>query len=116
MSAAERSEVIASSPLKGLYDTTIDSDSAYEKLKARAEAASEEVEAAEAEETRAREFKSARRYEAGSSSTSTRKSTRRSSRSDSIGETLVKSVIKTASTQSGRKFIRGVLGGLFKGR
>ncbi len=114
LKAAERAAVIASSPLAGLYDHAVDGESAFELLEKRAAAAAE-AEAAEAARAEAAEAESkytkARRYSPGQSA---RRS--RSRQTDSIGEMLVKSAIRTASTQSGRRFIRGVLGGLFKGR
>ena len=108
----ERKAVLSNSPITGLYDTSVDRESAFEILQGRAEAAAKEAEAAAEQEEREREFKKARRYDGDSP----RRTTRRSSRSDSVGEVLVKSMIRTASTRSGRKFIRGILGGLFKGR
>lgn len=119
LDAAERKSVIAASPLAGLYETPLDRESAFELLKARAEKAAKEAEAAEAKELKAkeqeveekeREFKSARRYEGRKSKP------KRRGNSDSIGETLVKEVIRTASSRSGRSFIRGILGSFFKGR
>ena len=115
---AERKAVIAASPIMGLYDTAQDRESAFEILAKRAEAtavqAEQEEQAAERAEEEEREFRSARRYSGNSKPEST--TTKRRGNSDTITETLVKSAIKTASTQSGRKFIRGILGGFFKGR
>jgi DNA double-strand break repair helicase HerA and related ATPase len=111
----ERAEVIAQSPLKGLYEEAKDRESAFEMLAKRAEEAAAEAERAEQEaEAEEREFSHARRYDGEGSSRP--KTTTRSRSSDTITETLVKSAIRTASTKSGREFIRGVLGGLFKGR
>ncbi len=110
----ERKAFMANSPLAGLYETPKDRESAYEMLQARAEKAAEEAAQAEAESVRAaeeeREFQKARRYEKDT------RSTKRSSRSDTITQTLVKSAIRTVSTRSGQRMIRGILGGLFKGR
>ena len=115
LETAERKAVMQSSPLAGLYDTPVDRETAYELLKARAEKAADEAEAQEAKERqleeKEREFKSARRYDGRTTKSSTRRSN-----SDSVGETLMKEVIRTASSRSGRSFIRGVLGSLFKGR
>ena len=119
---AERKAVMAASPVIGLYDTAQDRESAFEMLAKRAEKAAAEAEqeeqAAERAEEEEREFRNARRYDGSSKTRSTSRSTttKRRGNSDTITETLVKSAIKTASTQSGRKFIRGILGSLFKGR
>ncbi|MEM8789516.1 MAG: helicase HerA-like domain-containing protein [Pseudomonadota bacterium] len=112
--AQERAAVMAASPLAGRYDIAVDADSAFERLAARAQAAAAEAAEAPAVAEPAEAYDglvAARRYSAGD-----RTPARRRGSSDSIGEVLIKSAIRTASTRSGRKFIRGVLGGLFRGR
>ena len=113
LEAAERQDILAQSPIAGLYEEAKDRHSAFEALKQRAEAAAAEAEREEAaaEEAKAREFKTARRYSAGASPGRTR-----SRRNDTIGETLVKEVIRSATSRSGQRFLRGVMGSLFKGR
>lgn len=109
----ERAAVISSSRFKGLYDTPVDRQSAYEVLTERAEAERKKIEADEEREKRLEEqeaeYKRAQKL-SGSSSRS------RSSRSDSTTEALVKSVARAAGSQVGRSIVRGVLGGIFKGR
>ena len=116
ISAAQRQAVIAASPVAGKYDTAIDRDSAFERLRARAEAAARAAEEAEREEqaldAREREFRSARRFE-GSRSPG-RAATRRSG--DSFGSALSKAVIKELKGTTGRRIVRGILGSLFKAR
>lgn len=63
-----------------------------------------------------REYRSARRYKPPQTKSSSRSSSSRSSRSDSVGEAMIKQVVRTASSQITRSLMRGVLGGLFKGR
>ena len=111
----ERRAVMARSSVAGLYETAVDRESAYEKLRARSEAAAAQAEEAEAEEAKAREFKKAKRYSPGSEKTGSRSRSRRASSGD-LGEVLVKEVFRTARSRSGQKLIRGILGGLFKGR
>ena len=120
ISDAERRQVMAGSPMAGKYDTVLDRKSAYEILAARAEAAAKK---AEAEEKRAesedlspaiREFNSARRYAGKKVSRST--SRRSSGEGDSFGEAMTKVVIKELKGTTGRRIVRGILGGLFKGR
>jgi DNA helicase HerA-like ATPase len=120
ISDAERRQVMAGSPMAGKYDTVLDRKSAYEILAARAEAAAKE---ADAEEKRAesedlspaiREFNSARRYAGKKVSRST--SRRSSGEGDSFGEAMTKVVIKELKGTTGRRIVRGILGGLFKGR
>jgi len=118
-----RRAVMTRSPVAGKYDTGIDRESAFEILAARAEAAAREAEEAEqaeeaAESAAEREYQAGRRYSGNrvgrsSSSTPTR---RRSSRSDSVGTAFAKSFARQIGTQSGRAVVRGILGGLFRGR
>ncbi len=114
-----RQTVMATSPVAGKYDTLSDRRSAYEILKERAEKASAEAEAAEAKEEEMsvaeREFSSARRY----SGTRVRRSSSRTLRvraDDTFGEAMTKMVVKELSGTTGRRIVRGILGGLFKGR
>ncbi len=109
LTIAERRAIIAASPLVGVYDTAVDPVSAHELLAARAEAIARE---SAAEEDK-REFTAARRYTGGRVRQAPATGGRRA---DTLGETLVKEVIRSATSRSGQKFIRGVLGGLFKGR
>ncbi len=127
---AERKAVMAGSPVAGLYEEAKDRESAFEILQGRAEKAAEEAEAAEKAEEEAkerakadkglklREFNSGRRYSADEGR-STRKSSRKSSggsRSDSIGKVFAKSLARQLGGRAGRSLVRGVMGGLFKGR
>ena len=117
ITVAERAAVLAESDLAGKYETIQDRNSAYEMLKARAEAAAKEAEkieaAAEAEDEAAREFQKARRYggaRSGGGSRSGRKA------SDGFGDAIASAVIKELKGTTGRRIVRGILGGLFKGR
>ncbi len=111
----ERQQVIFGSPLRGKYDQVSDRESAYEVLKKKAdviakqqedsERAEAEAKAAAAEEkVRAAEEKVANRTSGGGR------------RSDSLLETLGKTVVRSAGSQVTRSLMRGLLGGLFKGR
>lgn len=127
--AETRAAILAASPVKGKYETLIDRDSAYERLRARSEAAARE--AAAQEEAKAQEkagsdwkidrkeieeYRNARRYDPkGGSSTDRPRTTSRSSssRSDSVAEAFAKSFARQLGTKSGQAVIRGVLGTLF---
>ncbi len=113
---AVRAALMAASPVKGKYDITVDRDSAYERLRAKAEKAAGEAAAAAAEDARKteadQEFERARRYE-GKGYEAPRKS---SSRSDSIGTAFAKSFARQLGSRSGQAIIRGVLGSIFGGR
>jgi len=112
-----RAQVIAGSPLAGKYETKLDRHSAQEMLAERAAAAAEAAEAAEAQEEEAamaeREYKAARRY---SGTRVSRSSARVHGSQDTIGSALGKALVKELKGTTGRRIVRGVLGGLFKGR
>ncbi|WP_411709769.1 helicase HerA-like domain-containing protein [Albidovulum salinarum] len=108
----ERRAVIAATGLGYKYDQTIDRDSAFERLQARAEAAAQAAAEAEAAEERLaadeRARKESRRYEG--------RSRRGSSRSDSIATAFGKSLARQLGTKTGQAIVRGILGSLFKSR
>ena len=114
---AERAAHLAASDMAGKYDARLDRKSAFEILKARAEQAATEAAAAEekAEELQPvlREFNAARRFSGARVSRSTSKPARRGA---SFGEAMTKMVVKELTGTTGRRIVRGVLGGLFKGR
>ncbi len=116
---AARAALMTASPLAGKYDTPLDRESAFEILTARAEAAARAAEdaaraEAEAEAASEREFRAARRY---TGSRVSRSGTRtRASRSDSVATTFAKSFARQLGSRSGQALVRGVLGGLFRGK
>lgn len=103
LTPAERKTILDRSPLKGRYEQTLDRESAYEMLKARAEEAAR-VEAAE--KVRIEQEKAAK--QAGGRS---RRSTRQTP-----WEAAIKSAARTMGSSLGREIIRGVLGSLLGGR
>ena len=118
ITAQERSDVIKSSPIHGKYETLVDRDSAFERLAARAEAAAKAAEEAEkAEETALkfdeRKFKNARRYDPDETP---KRSTRSQKPQDTIAGSITEVVIKELKGTTGRRIVRGILGGLFKAR
>jgi DNA helicase HerA-like ATPase len=118
LSVSERKAIMDSSPMAGKYDTTIDRESASEILAKRAGAAAEEAEKAEAEEelveAKEREFKSARRY--SGNGTKGRSTSRRSNNDTSFGGAIASVIAKELKGTTGRRIVRGILGGLFRGR
>ncbi|MDH3265024.1 MAG: DUF853 domain-containing protein, partial [Paracoccaceae bacterium] len=109
ITSEERQAVIAASPVIGKYERALDRESAFEMLKIRAEAAAKAAEEAEADE--GREFQNARRYDGGATRTSS--STKKE---QGFGEALAKNVMKELTGTTGRRIVRGILGGLFKSR
>lgn len=96
LDAAERAEHIGRSPLKGKYDAVVNRESAYEKLKARAQAA-----AASAETEAARRPADAPRA---------------NPQRESIVEATTRSAMRAIGSSLGRQIVRGVLGSIFGGR
>ena len=118
ITAAERAEILANSDMAGKYDDALDRVSAFEMLKTRAEKAAAEAAAAEEEAEEAdtpmlREFNAARRY---SGKGVTRSTSRPARVNPSFGEAMTKMVVKELTGVTGRRMVRGILGGLFKGR
>ncbi|MGI1661782.1 helicase HerA-like domain-containing protein [Palleronia sp. KMU-117] len=111
-----RAALMAGSALSGKYDTPLDRESAFERLSARAEAAAREAEEAEAAAAAAKkadeEFKAARRYQADQA----RKPASRSRQPQSLGDAMTDALIKELGGTTGRRIVRGILGGIFKAR
>ena len=118
---AIRAQLMRASGLGSKYDMPIDRDSAYERLRAKAERAARDAAEAEERALRAeeeeREFARARRYDADDSDArgTSRRSTpsRSTGRSDSIGTAFAKSFARQLGTKSGQAIVRGVLGSIF---
>jgi DNA helicase HerA-like ATPase len=125
---AERTRVVAQSPVAGQYEETLDRESAYEILMKRgsqaAEAAAREKAAAEQakldaeeEKIRLREQREAER-EAVRRERETERASRSSSRSQSVTEAAMKSVVRSVGSSVGRQvgaaIVRGILGSLLR--
>ena len=102
----ERKVIFDQSPIKDVYDTKVDRESASEKLKARTEEATKEAEKQANEE---REYKANK----PKATKTTRK--KRSSR-ETTTQTVVKSATKVVTSRLGQSIIRGIMGSIFKGR
>lgn len=130
---AERAAVMAASPVRGLYDTAVNRESAEEILAARrgeadqaanaeraaaqaeAEAAArEKAEAKAARDAAAAERAAERERAARDRAARASAPTRRSSSRQTPMEALTKSMLRTAGTTLTRELLRGVLGGLKK--
>ena len=114
----ERKALIAMSPVAGVYEDTIDRESAFEILKKRADAAAkaeaeqQELEARQKEQE-ALQRSRARYDDAPRSSRST--SSRRTSSRQSVTEAAIKSVTRSVASSLGRALVRGILGSIKKG-
>lgn len=111
-----RAAAIRSSPVAGLYDAAVDRASAYEMLRARAEARAAGTRAAAGEAAEEDGLSHARRYDprAERAAGQGAKPASRSRRSDTPVEALTKSVLRSAGTQLGRSVVRSLIRGLFR--
>ncbi len=94
---AERQQVIKTSLLAGHYEQVVDRESAFEKLKVRAEEAMQQEAAQAQAQVEAKAAKGSGRQ------------------SDSMVEAFGKSLIRAAGSSIGRQLIRGVMGSIFGG-
>jgi DNA helicase HerA-like ATPase len=114
ISDAERGEIIANSLVAGVYEKTVDRDSAYEELKGRVasrqpgarKSAGKEAARERAEPSAGGSVTDMLGGLLGGSGSSRRK--------DSVAEAIVKSAARTIGSQVGRAIIRGVLGSILK--
>jgi DNA double-strand break repair helicase HerA and related ATPase len=98
LSADERAQVLAASPLRGRYDAPVDRESAYELLQKRAAERSAEAPPAPA--------RGSGRDRAPATTTEVA--------TDMIGK-MAQSAMRAAGTQLGREIMRGILGSMFGG-
>jgi DNA helicase HerA-like ATPase len=113
----ERARLIAASPLAGVYEKTVDRESAYEKLKSRAEAAVADRSRPAADKRSAE--RTQRQRDEGSLASDIlfgRRGPRGGRQSQGLIEALAKSTARSVGSQAGRALIRGVLGSLLGGR
>jgi DNA helicase HerA-like ATPase len=103
---AERKAAIAASPVAGHYEKAVDRESAYEKLKARAEQVAQETAAAQ----QPKESSLASDILFGKTGP------RGGKQSQGLLEAMAKSAARTVGSQVGRELIRGVLGSLLGGK
>ena len=111
--AAERSAIIAASPLKDKYTDTIDRESAYEKLEAKSLAREEAAE--EAKEKDAAEKKKVEEKKVEKKPAAKKKS--RGRKKKSAGDVLAyeaKLIARQLVRSQGRRILRGVLGSLIR--
>jgi len=104
LTPAERTAVMAASPVRGLYDQTEDRESAYEKLAARTAAAVEAAAAPPVPQPRAEPAPSPWGEEPA------RRPAARASSRQSMGETFAKQLLRTVASTAGREIMRSLMG------
>ncbi|MEM9440825.1 MAG: helicase HerA-like domain-containing protein, partial [Pseudomonadota bacterium] len=110
----ERSQTRSASPVGGLYDETVDRESAYEILTRRAE---EEKAFEEAEQRRREQEKEQKRLDKERAKAKRAARPRRSNR-QTVFEAAAKSVVRSVGSQVGRQIgrslLRGILGSFMR--
>ena len=104
ITAEERKAVVDRSPVKGVYDKTVDRESAYEKLAGRAA-----VSAGGPASAGGGGILDSLKGSLGGLMTG-------SGRKDSLVEAMAKSAVRSVGSTVGREIVRGVLGSLLGGR
>jgi len=110
---SERKAIIADSPFAGVYENTIDRESAYEVLEKRT--ALEEKEEKEANEKEVEKNTKSKKRSAQRSSGRKSPSKQRGRRKKSAGDHVmheVKLVVRQIARQHGRTILRGILGSM----
>ena len=113
ITAQQRQALMAQSLVAGVYEKAVDRESAYEKLKGRAENAPD---APPAVATKTSSGTSAAKPEGeGSFLNDLLFGTTgpRGGRKDGLVQTMAKSAVRTVGTNVGKEILRGVLGGIF---
>ena len=104
---AERSEILARSPLKGRYDTALDRESAFELLARRMETEAQAAAAAKAQQAAEKEQQAQQKERD--------KAERTQRNRETAVEAFAKSAARAVGSQVGRQLLRGVLGALLGG-
>ncbi len=113
----QRKQIITGSVLFGHYENAIDRESAFEKLKVRADEKTQQAAAAEAQkaqEKAAAQFEKDAAKAEKEAARAERQTHRRSS--DDLVDSMMKSTMRAAGSQLGRQITRGILGGIFGGK
>ena len=112
----QRKALIASSLVAGVYEKTVDRESAYEKIKGRANVSADQAQEAKTQAGKAPAGQEASGGMLGGLNDVLFGTTGpRGGKYDGLAQTLAKSAMRTMGSTVGREIIRGVLGGIFGG-
>jgi DNA helicase HerA-like ATPase len=109
----ERKDIMKTSPVRGKYDETLDSESAYEMLASRKAMAKEPAEQASSAGGLGGLLESVL---GGAQASGKGKGRQRMTMTEVVVRSAATSVARTVGTQIGRAILRGVLGSITKGR
>ena len=111
---AQRQVLLANSLVAGVYEKTVDRESAYEKIKGRAAAAA--TEAANNPNGGAAGQSASGGMLGGLNDILFGRTGPRGGRNEGLAQSMAKSVVRTIGSTVGREIIRGVLGSIFGGK
>jgi DNA helicase HerA-like ATPase len=111
ISPEQRQALVAGSLVAGAYEKTVDRESAYEKLKGRAEST-----AATAEAAKAGPAQGGGGILGGLGNILFGSTGPRGGRNEGLVESMARSTVRTVGSAVGREIVRGVLGGLLGGK
>ncbi len=112
ISDAQRRALIAGSLVAGTYETAVDRESAYEKLRGRTDAAASNA----ATPQGGADTQGDSGLMGGLNDVLFGSTGPRGGRKDGLVQTMAKSAVRTMGTSLGKEILRGVLGGIFGGR
>ncbi|MDR6518223.1 MULTISPECIES: helicase HerA-like domain-containing protein [Variovorax] len=112
----QRKALIAGSLVAGVYEKSVDRESAYEKLKGRAESAPGAPAPAAPGSTKGTEESSGSGMGSMLNDMLFGTTGPRGAKHDGLVQTMAKSAVRTMGTSVGKEILRGVLGGIFGGK
>ncbi|HEX5045729.1 MAG TPA: helicase HerA-like domain-containing protein [Gammaproteobacteria bacterium] len=113
---AERARLMAASPVAGVYEKTVDRESAYEVLKARVEAKQAPPAQRVPQEAPRQTPQQPQQRSIATEILFGRVGPRGGKQSDGLVDVMVKSAGRAMGSQTGRALVRGLLGSLLGGR
>jgi len=114
ISSQQRQQLMAGSLVAGVYEKVVDRESAYEKLKGRAEAAPDAPAAIPGKPGAPAQAEGG--LMDGLNDLLFGSTGPRGGKRDGLVQTMAKSAVRTMGTTAGREILRGVLGGIFGGK
>ncbi len=112
----QRKVLLASSLVAGVYEKTVDRESAYETIKGRTNVSADQAQEAKTQVGKAPTAKeSSGGMMGGLNDVLFGTTGPRGGKQDGLAQTLAKSAMRTMGSTVGREIIRGVLGGIFGG-